>query len=53
MNIFRFPTQIILAHGISANLPKSLSELKIQKPLLVTDANLVAMDFFNKLIIKH
>ncbi|MBT6206423.1 MAG: iron-containing alcohol dehydrogenase [Francisellaceae bacterium] len=50
MTVFRFPTKIMLSSGAVSQLSSSLKELNINKPIIVTDANLVAMDFFSKIL---
>src|SRR6476646_5694925 len=44
--VFSFPTRTIFGTGTLAELPEHLKNLGIQKPMLVTDAGLVATPAF-------
>ena len=49
MATFAFPTPTIFGPGILAELPERMARLGIKRPLVVTDAGLVATDAFRAL----
>ena len=47
--VFSFPTTTVFGAGALAELPGRLQKLRIQRPLVVTDAGVLATDAFQKL----
>ena len=46
---FSFPTQIVFGAGARQELPRRLVQLGVHRPLVVTDAGLVATEAFQQL----
>jgi alcohol dehydrogenase class IV len=49
LSSFSFPTPTLFGTGALSELPKRLAQLKIQRPLVVTDAGLIQTEAFQKL----
>src|SRR4051812_39966013 len=49
LSTFSFPTKVLFGPGAIQEVPRQLADLKIKRPLIVTDAGVVSTEAFKRL----